>query len=141
MLSLIEKAEKSLDADETERLAKRIGRRDFSLEDLSDQLQQLRRMGPLSQLLEMLPRGGPFKGLDASSIDDGQLVRIQAMISSMTPKERRKPQILNASRKRRITRGSGTKVQDLNQLLKQYRQMRKMMKRMKGNWMKQALGR
>jgi len=59
----------------------------------------------------------------------------------MTPKERRKPQILNASRKRRITRGSGTKVQDLNQLLKQYRQMRKMMKRMKGNWMKQALGR
>ena len=141
MLSLIEKAEKSLDADETERLAKRIGRRDFSLEDLSDQLQQLRRMGPLSQLLEMLPRGGPFKGLDASQIDDGRLIKIQAMISSMTPKERRKPQILNASRKKRITRGSGTKVQDLNQLLKQYRQMRKMMKRMKGNWMKQALGR
>ena len=141
MLSLIEKAEKSLDADETERLARKITGKNFTLEDLYDQLQQLQRMGPLSSILDMLPRGGPFKGLDASQVDDSRLVKIQAMISSMTMAERRKPTILNASRKRRVARGSGTRVQDINQLIKQYREMRKMMKRMKGNWLKQALGR
>lgn len=140
MLSLIEKAEKSLDAGETERLVRRIGRQEFTLEDLYDQLQQLQRMGPLSKVMELLPRGGPFKGLDVSQVDDDRLSKMQAMISSMTPKERRKPQILNASRKRRVARGSGTRVQDLNLLIKQYRGMRKMMKRMKGDWMKQALG-
>ena len=140
VLSLIEKAEKALDAGETERLAKRISKREFTLEDLYDQLQQVQKMGPISQLMEMLPKGGPFRGLDASGVDDGRMVRIQAMIGSMTAQERRKPKILNASRKRRIVRGSGTTVQELNQLLKQYRGMKKMMKRMKGNWLQQVMG-
>lgn len=141
VLSLLEKAEKALDSDETERLAKRIGRKQFTLEDLHDQLKQLRRMGPLSQLLEMLPKGGMMRGMDTSKIDDSQLGRIEAMISSMTAQERRKPEIFNASRKRRVTRGSGSTVQELNQLLKQYREMKRMMKRMKGGWMKQVMGR
>jgi signal recognition particle subunit SRP54 len=140
VLSLIEKAEKVLDAGETERLAKRISKREFTLEDLYDQLQQVQKMGPISQLMEMLPKGGPFRGLDASGVDDGRMVRIQAMIGSMTGQERRKPKILNASRKRRIVRGSGTTVQELNQLLKQYKGMKKMMKRMKGNWLQQVMG-
>jgi signal recognition particle subunit SRP54 len=140
VLSLIEKAEKVLDAGETERLAKRISKREFTLEDLYDQLQQVQKMGPISQLMEMLPKGGPFRGLDASGVDDGRMVRIQAMIGSMTAQERRKPKILNASRKRRIVRGSGTTVQELNQLLKQYKGMKKMMKRMKGNWLQQVMG-
>ena len=97
-------------------------------------------MGPISQLMEMLPKGGVFRGLDASGVDDGRMVRVQAMIGSMTPQERRKPKILNASRKRRIVRGSGTTVQELNQLLKQYKGMKKMMKRMKGNWLQQVMG-
>jgi signal recognition particle subunit SRP54 len=140
VLSLIEKAEKVLDAGETERLAKRISKREFTLEDLYDQLQQVQKMGPISQLMEMLPKGGPFRGLNASGVDDGRMVRIQAMIGSMTAQERRKPKILNASRKRRIVRGSGTTVQELNQLLKQYKGMKKMMKRMKGNWLQQVMG-
>jgi len=95
----------------------------------------------MSQLLEMLPQAGPFKGLAGAQVDESQLTRIQAMIDSMTPLERTRPQLLNASRKRRIARGSGTRVQDINQLLKQYKQMRKMMKRMRGSgFLQKALG-
>ncbi|MDX1382683.1 MAG: signal recognition particle protein [Thermoanaerobaculia bacterium] len=140
VLSLIEKAEKVVDGEDAQRLARRMAKRQFTLEDLQDQLRQLRRMGPLSQLVEMLPRGGPFRGLDASQIDEARLVRIQAMIGSMTPQERRKPEILNASRKRRVARGSGTTVQDVNQLLKQHREMKRMMKKMKGKFLRGALG-
>jgi signal recognition particle subunit SRP54 len=141
VLSLIEKAERAIDRDDAERLAGRIARQEFSLEDLRDQLRQIRRMGPLGQLLEMLPKTGPFKGLDTSGeVDEGRLVAVEALIDSMTPLERRKPGVLNASRKRRIARGSGRSVQELNQLLRQYKQMRKMMKRVKGQWMKGVLG-
>ncbi len=140
VLSLIEKAEEGLDADETERLARRIVSRDFTLEDLRDQLRQMRRMGPLSELLKLMPRAGPFKGLDASKVDDRQLKRIEAMIDSMTPLERSKPGLLNARRKRRVARGSGTRVQDINRLLKQYRGMRKMMKGAGGKWLRRSMG-
>jgi signal recognition particle subunit SRP54 len=140
VLSLIEKAEQGLDAAETSRLAERIARREFTLEDLRDQLRQMRRMGPLSQILEALPKGGPFRGLDPSSVDEGRLGRVEAMVDSMTPRERRKPSILNASRKRRIAAGSGTTVQDINQLLKQYRMMQKMMKKVRGGWLQKAMG-
>jgi signal recognition particle subunit SRP54 len=140
VLSLIEKAEEGLDADETQRLANRIASRDFNLEDLRDQLLQMRRLGPLSQVLSLLPKGGPFRGLDPSMVDESQLTRVEAIISSMTPQERRKPQILNGSRRRRIARGSGTSVQQVNQLLKQYRGMKKMMKQMRGGWLQKALG-
>jgi signal recognition particle subunit SRP54 len=140
VLSLIEKAEEGLDAAETERLAKRIAKQEFTLEDLRDQLRQMRRMGPLSQIMEMLPKSGPFRGLDASMVDESRLTRVEAIIDSMTPQERRQPQVLNGSRKRRIARGSGVPVQEINQLLKQYRETRKMLKGVKGKWLKKAAG-
>ncbi len=139
VLSLIEKAEQGLDKDEAQRLADRIARREFTLEDLRDQLRQLRRMGPLSSLLELLPKAGPLKGLDMSAVDDSQVKRIEAMLSSMTPRERRHPQILNGSRKKRVAKGSGTRVQDINQLLKQYAAMRKMLKGARGKWLRKAM--
>ena len=139
VLSLIEKAERVVDREETERLAERIARQEFTLEDLRDQLRQLRRMGPLSQLLELLP--GQFRGANlAGAVDESRLVGITALIDSMTPRERRNPAILNASRRRRIARGSGRTVQELNQLLRQYRQMRKLMKRTRGKWMQGIRG-
>lgn len=140
VLSLIEKAEEGLDADETQRLAERIAKQQFTLEDLRDQLRQMRRMGPLSQIMEMLPKAGPFKGFDASMVDEKRLTRVEAMIDSMTPQERREPRVLNGSRKRRIARGSGVSVQEINQLLKQYRETRKMLKGVKGKWLKKAAG-
>ena len=140
VLSLIEKAEEGLDTDETQRLAEKIARQEFTLEDLRDQLRQMRRLGPLGQIMEMLPRSGPLKGLDASMIDESQLTRVEAIIGSMTPLERRRPAVLNASRKRRIARGSGVRVQDVNQLVKQYRGMQRMLKGVQGKWLKKALG-
>ena len=140
VLSLIEKAEQGLDSAETQRLAERIARRQFTLDDLRDQLRQLRKMGPLTQLMEMLPKGGPFRGLDPSMVDDRELVTIEAIIDSMTRQERQLPTILNASRKRRIARGSGTSVQDINRLLKQYRATKKMLKSVKGSWLRRAMG-
>ena len=140
VMTLIEKAEEGLDSAESQRLAERMARREFTLEDLRDQLRQLRRMGPLSQVLSMLPRTGALRGLDPSDVDESQLKVIEAIVDSMTPQERRLPRVLNGSRKRRIARGSGTTVQQVNQLLKQHREMKKLMKRMKGNWLKKIAG-
>jgi signal recognition particle subunit SRP54 len=97
-------------------------------------------MGPLTQLLELMPKTGPLKGLDPTQIDEKELVKVEAIINSMTPQERRHPQVLTASRKRRIQRGSGTSAQDLNRLLKQYKGMRKMFKGVRGSWLRKALG-
>lgn len=140
VLSLIEKAEQGLDADETERLAKRFVSNEFSLEDLRDQMRQIRRMGPMSQILELMPKVGPFKNLDASQVDEKEFKRVEAIINSMTPTERRKPGILNAKRKKRVASGSGTRVQDINKLLRQYQKMRKMMKGVQGKWLRRAMG-
>lgn len=140
VLSLIEKAEQGLDAAETQRLAESIARREFTLEDLRDQLRQMRKLGPLTQVLEMLPKAGPLRGLDASQVDESRLTKVEAIINSMTAAERRRPQILNGSRRKRIARGSGTSVQDINQLLKQYREMKKMLKGAKGKWLRKAMG-
>ncbi len=140
VLSLIEKAEEGFDAAETERLARRIASREFTLEDLRDQLRQMRRLGPVSQVLEMLPKAGPLRGLDASVVDEDRLARVEAMIDSMTPQERRTPKILNARRKRRVARGSGTSVQEINQLLKQFRGMKKMLQGVRQSWLTKALG-
>lgn len=140
VLSLIEKAEQGLDRDETERLARRMARDRFTLEDLRDQLRQVRRLGPLGEVLKMLPQAGPLRGLDADAVDESQLVRIEAIINSMTPQERRAPKVLNGSRKKRIARGSGTTVQEINRLLKQYRTMQRMMKSVRGSWLKKAMG-
>jgi signal recognition particle subunit SRP54 len=141
VLSLIERAEQGIEAEDAQRLAERLARREFTLEDLRDQLRQLRRMGPLASVLEMLPRVGPLKNMQNLPVDESRLKRVEAMIDSMTAGERRNPALLNGSRKRRVARGSGTTVQEINQLLKQYLGMRRMMKGMRGDWMKRALGR
>ena len=140
VLSLIEKAEQGLDSEESRRLAERLARKEFTLDDLRSQMKQLRKMGPLAQVMEMLPRGGPFKGMDASSVDESRLRKVEAIIDSMTAAERRSPKVLNGSRKKRIARGSGTAVQDVNQLIKQYRSMQKMFKGVQGKWLRKALG-
>lgn len=125
VLSLIEKAEAGLDRKSAERQASRLMRGEFDLEDFADQLQQVRQMGPLGKILELLPGGMrlPAGALDGDTAER-QLKRTQAILRSMTPAERRKPEILNGSRKRRIAAGSGTSVQEVNQLLRQFRQMR-----------------
>jgi signal recognition particle subunit SRP54 len=140
VLSLIERAEQGLDAAETERLAKRMVNREFTLEDLRDQLRQIRRLGPLSQVLGMLPKIGPLKGLDAAQVDEGGLKRVEAIINSMTPHERRRPDVLNGSRKKRISMGSGTSVAEINRLIKQYKSMQKMMKGVQGKFLRSAMG-
>ncbi len=141
VLALVEKAQEAVNADDARRLAEKMGRNEFTLEDLRDQLRQVRKLGPLKGLLDMLPKMGAMKGLDKiGDADEKRLVRTEAIINSMTPHERRNPQILAASRKRRIARGAGASVQEINQLLKQYLQMKKMMKQMKGSWLKKAFG-
>jgi signal recognition particle subunit SRP54 len=140
VLTLIERAERGLDAAETERLAKRIVSQEFTLEDLRDQLRQMRKLGPLSSVLELLPKVGPLRGLDQANVDEGGLRRVEAIINSMTPLERRRPDVLNGSRKKRIAKGSGTSVQEINRLIKQYAQMKKMMKGVQGKWLRKAMG-
>lgn len=133
VLSLIERVEQSIDAEDAARLAKKAGAGEFTLEDLRDQLNSMKKMGPLSQMLDFLPKVGPFRQMPkAAEMDPKGLTRIGAIIDSMTPDERRYPQIVNGSRRKRIARGSGTKVEDVNRLLKQHAQMKKMMKSMKG---------
>ncbi|HJT16637.1 MAG TPA: AAA family ATPase, partial [Thermoanaerobaculia bacterium] len=125
VLTLIEKVETEIDRKEAERLAHRVSKDKFTLEDLRSQLGQVKKMGPLSQLVGMLPGAGK---ISEDQIDEKAIVRMQAILDSMTLKEREYPQILNGSRKKRIAKGSGTTVQEINRLLKQYLQMKKMMK-------------
>ena len=133
VLSLVEKAQATVDQTKAEALAKKLREDTFSLEDFRDQLKQLRQMGPLDQILGMLPFGKMLKGapkeLEGESAD---LDRFDAIIGSMTPGERRNPEVINGSRRQRIARGSGTNVQDVNRLLKQFAQLRKVMKQFKG---------
>ena len=127
VLSLIEKAEAAFDQREAERQMRKLLRNEFTLEDFLQQMQQVKRLGPISQLLDLLPGIGRLsKDLDLSQAE-GEFKRIEAIIRSMTPQERRNPRILNASRKRRIAAGSGNTVQDVNALLKQFRQMQRLM--------------
>lgn len=130
MLSLIEKAETELDQKEAERTAKRMAENKFDLNDLLAQFAQIKKMGSIKSIMSMLP--GMEQQLRGVDIDERQFDRIEAIIKSMTPKERAKPEILNASRKRRVAAGCGMKVEDINRLLTQYEQMKKMMKQMSG---------
>ena len=133
VLSLVEKAQAVVDQTKAEALAKKLREDTFTLEDFRDQLKQVRQMGPLDQILGMLPFGKMLKGapkdLEGESAD---LDRFDAIIGSMTPGERHNPEVINGSRRQRIARGSGTNVQDVNRLLKQYAQLRKVMKQFKG---------
>jgi signal recognition particle subunit SRP54 len=127
VLSIIEKAEAAIENGAAEAQAERLLQGEFTLEDFAQQLAMMRQMGPVSKLLEALPAGVTGNQIDSQDAEN-QLIFTQAILQSMTAQEKRKPEILNASRKRRIARGSGTSVQQINQLLRQHRQMRKMMK-------------
>jgi signal recognition particle subunit SRP54 len=128
VLSLIEKAEDTVDKEQAAELAEKLRKDEFSLEDFRDQLRQVRQMGPLDQILGMLPNIGPLRGLNQMKVDEKELIHIEAIINSMTDRERRNHQILNGNRKKRIARGSGRPVQEINILLKQYVEARKMMR-------------
>jgi signal recognition particle subunit SRP54 len=133
ILSLIEKAEQQLDKKKQEEFARKALSGDgFSLEDFRDQLRQVKKLGSLQSIMGMLPKIGPFAGLDkaADKVDESQLTRVEAIINSMTPYERNHHEAINGSRRKRIARGSGTSVQEVNQLLRQYAQMKKMFKQM-----------
>ena len=133
VLSLIEDVEKKVDREKAEKLAKKIKRgARFDLEDFKEQLQQMQNMGGMSNMIDKLPGLSSAQKQAAGMVDDKTFGRMEAIINSMTLKERRRPELLNGSRKRRITEGSGTSIQDLNRLLKQHKQMQKMMKKMKG---------
>jgi signal recognition particle subunit SRP54 len=139
VVTLVERAQESVDVEEAEKLAQKLQKETFTFEDFLTQLRQLRKMGSLSDLLGMIPGigGKQIKGLQ---VDDGALVRVEAMIQSMTPEERRRPDLLNGSRRKRIARGSGTSVQEVNRLLKQFAAMQKMVKGMKRGDMLRGLG-
>lgn len=130
ILSLIEKAQTSIDEKKAQELEKKLRRGQFTLEDFRDQMAQIKNMGPLEELLAMVPGMGKLKQLKQFKVDDRELVRITAIIDSMTVLERRNHNIINASRRKRIAGGSGTTVQQVNQLLKNYVQVHKMIKKL-----------
>ena len=129
VLTLIEKVEAQVDESKARQMSERAVAGEFTLEDLREQLVSVKKMGPLSGLIDLLPKAGAFRGLsEPQAVDEKSLTRVSAIIDSMTPEERRYPQVLNGSRKKRIAGGSGTTVAEVNRLLKQYQQMRKLMK-------------
>lgn len=128
VLTLIEKAEGAADEEEARVVLEKIRRDEFTLADFRDQLRQIRKLGPLDQVLGMLPQMGPLRGLDKVKIDEKQFAHLEAIINSMTPKERAKYKLINGSRRKRIAKGSGRPVSEVNRLLKQFIQTRKMMK-------------
>jgi signal recognition particle subunit SRP54 len=129
ILSLIEKAEEGADVQEAEEMARRLGRDEFTLEDFLKQLRQIKKLGSVSQLLKYLPTGGPFKNVAGADMDDKKVLHFEAIINSMTPRERREPRIVDGRRRLRIAKGSGRPVFEVNQLLRQFLEMKRMMKR------------
>jgi signal recognition particle subunit SRP54 len=132
VLTLIERAQENFDEKSAAKMAEKLRKNSFTLEDMLDQMEQVRKMGPMGQILEMIPGMGGYAKQAQDSVDRGDLKRVEAIIRSMTPVERRDPNILNAARRRRIARGSGTRLQDVNALIKQFAGLQKMMKQMSG---------
>jgi len=128
ILSLVERAEQVIERDKAQEMEEKLRKASFTFEDFLDQLQAVRRMGPLEQLMGMIPGAG--KAMKGMQVDEGAFSQVEAIIHSMTRQERVQPKILNGSRRKRIARGSGTSVQDVNQLVKQFQMMQKMMKQM-----------
>ena len=128
-MSLVEKAEEKADLEEAEAIALKLKKNELTFEDFKKQLVQMKKMGSLSQFLSHLPQGGPFKGLSKLDIDDKKILHFEAIINSMTGEERENPKIINGSRRSRIAKGSGRPVSEVNQLLKQFAEMKKMMKK------------
>jgi signal recognition particle subunit SRP54 len=141
MLSLIEKVEENIDQKQAEEMQRKLIDNEFTLEDFRDQLRQVRKLGPLESILGMMPQLGPLKNLKDVKVDEKEITRVVAIIDSMTSKERANHMIINGARRRRIAKGSGTSVQEVNILLKQYAETRKMMKSiMGGSFMGKRLG-
>jgi signal recognition particle subunit SRP54 len=140
VLSLIEKASQEIDQKKAVEMQRKLIENEFTLEDFRDQMRQLKKMGSLGSLLDLMPRVGVLRELKDVKVDEKEIGRVVAIIDSMTPRERDNHMIINGSRRRRIARGSGTSVQDVNQLLKQYAQARKMMKSLSGGFMGRKLG-
>ncbi len=132
VMSLIEKAQENVDEEKAKELEQKIRTQSFTLDDFLDQLQQVKKMGPLDEILKMMPGANKIKGLDSAKVDEGQMGRVEAVIHSMTKQERVTPDIINANRRKRIAKGSGTSIQEVNRLLKQFEDMKKMMKQMTG---------
>jgi len=129
VVSLVERAQHAVDEEKARKIEKKLRRQEFSLEDFYDQLQQIKNMGPIEELMQMIPGMGG-KAMKGLTVDEHALVRIEAIINSMTPAERRRPTMIDGSRRKRVARGSGTNVQEVNKLLKQFQMMQKMVKRM-----------
>jgi len=138
VLSLIERIDETVDRDQAAEMEAKLRRQEFTLDDLLEQLRTIRRMGSLGGLMKMIP--GLGKQLRDMPVDDRQLDRVEAIILSMTPEERRAPEIVNGTRRARIAKGSGTSVQQINALLQQHRQMKKMMKTLSGGKMPSVPG-
>ncbi|WP_160720032.1 signal recognition particle protein [Bacillus sp. USDA818B3_A] len=136
VLTLIEKAQANVDEQKAKELEQKMRTASFTLEDFLDQLGQVRNLGPLDELLKMMPGANKIKGLNNIQIDEKQIAHVEAIIQSMTKAEKNNPEILNASRKKRISKGSGRPVTEINRLLKQFEDMKKMMKQMSGMQMK-----
>lgn len=132
VMSLIEKAQENVDEEKAKELEQKLRTQSFTLEDFLEQLQQVRSMGPLDEILKMIPGMNKIKGLDNAKVDESQMGRVEAVIYSMTKEERNNPEIINASRRKRIAVGSGTSIQEVNRLLKQFEEMKKMVKQMTG---------
>jgi signal recognition particle subunit SRP54 len=130
VLTLIEKAEAAFDADEVAKAEQKLRKGQFTLEDFLDQMRQVRKMGPLQNLMKMMP--GMPKELRNAQLDEGELARVEAIICSMTPAERRDPSVINGSRRLRIAQGSGTTTSEVNALLKQFKQVQQMMRSLTG---------
>jgi signal recognition particle subunit SRP54 len=140
VLSFIERAEEAIDKKQAVEMQRKLIENDFTLEDFRDQLRQIRKLGPLESILGMMPNMGIMKDLKNAKIDEKEITHVVAIIDSMTPRERANHMIINGSRRRRIAKGSGTSVQEVNQLLKQYSQARKMMKSFSGGFLGKKLG-
>jgi signal recognition particle subunit SRP54 len=140
VLSLIEKASEQIDQKKAVEMQRKLIENEFTLEDFRDQLRQVRKLGPLGSLLDLMPKVGIMKGLKDVKVDEKEIDHVVAIIDSMTPKERANHMIINGSRRRRIAKGSGTSVQEVNQLLKQYAEARKMMKSLSGGMMGKKFG-
>ncbi|KQX69274.1 MULTISPECIES: signal recognition particle protein [unclassified Paenibacillus] len=132
MLSLIEKAQAGIDMDKAKEMERKMRNAEFTFEDFLDQMEQVKKMGPLDQILEMLPGANKIKGMKDMKVDDKQMARVEAIVKSMTTEEKRKPELLNANRRKRIAQGSGNSVQEVNRFIKQFDDMRKMMKQFSG---------
>lgn len=132
VMSLIEKAQENVDEDKARELEQKLRTQTFTLDDFLDQLQQVKQMGPLDEILKMMPGFNKIKGLDNAKVDESQMGKVEAVIYSMTTQERTTPEMINANRKKRIAKGSGTSIQEVNRLLKQFEEMKKMVKQMTG---------